>query len=117
MSTVEVEYVALGEGVEETLFVGAMLSFVCAELSGPRVRVFEDNQTIIVLAESPLSSARSNRIGVRCHFVKELLRANNIDFQLVASNKQHADILTKSLAATPFKPHRRFLLNLPLEGK
>ena len=70
----------------------------------------------IALAQNPLSSARSKHIDVRFHFVRELLRAK-IDIQFVASQDQHADILTKSLATTPLKSHRRFLLNLPLEGE
>ena len=37
-----------------------------------------------------------------------------IDIQSVASEEQHADILTKSLAASPFEYHRKFLMNLPL---
>ena len=117
LSTAEAEYVALGEGVKEALFTGAVLSFICPELSGSCVRVFEDNQGAIALAQNPLSSARSKHIDVRFHFVRELLRAKKIDIQFVASKDQHADILTKSLAATPFKSHRRFLLNLPLEGE
>ena len=80
-------------------------------------RVFEDNQGAITLAENPLSSAGSKHIDVHFHFVGELLRAK-IDIQFVASWEEHlVDILTKALAATPFKYHRRFLLNLPLEVK
>ena len=54
---------------------------------------------------------------MRFHFVRKLLRAKKIDIQFVASEEQHVDILTNSLAATPFKSHRKFLLNLPLEGE
>ena len=114
MSTTEAEYVALGEGVKEALFTGAVLSFICPELTESCVRVFEDNQGAIALDENPLSSARSKHIDVRFHFVRELLRAKIIDIQFVVSEEQHADILTKSLAATPFKSHRKFLWNLPL---
>ena len=111
MSTAEEEYVALGEGVKEAMFTGAVISFICPELTGSCVRVFEDNQEVIALAENPLSSARSKHIDVRFHFVRGPLRAKKIDIQFVASEEQHADILTKSLAATPFKSHRKFLLN------
>ena len=69
------------------------------------------------MAENPLSSALSKHNNLRFHFVRELLRAKKIGIQFVASEEQHGDILTESLAATPFKYHRRFLLNLPLEGK
>ena len=110
MSTAEAEYVGLGEGVKEALFTGAVLTFICSELTGSCVRVFEYHQGAIALAENPLSSARSKRIDVRFHFVRELLRAKKIDIQFVASEEQHGDILTKSLAATPFKSHRKFFV-------
>ena len=80
LSTAEAEYVALGKGVKEALFTGAVLSFICQELTGSCVRVFEDNQRAIALAENPFSSARSKHIDVRFHFVRELLRAKKIDF-------------------------------------
>ena len=78
---------------------------------------FEDNMGAIALAENPISSARSKHIDVRFHFVRELLLAKTIDVQCIASEERHADILTKSLDSTPLKCHRRFLLNLPLEGE
>ena len=114
MSTAEAEYAALGEGVKDALFAGAVLSFICPELTESWVRVFEDNQGGIALAENLLSSAQSKHINVRFHFVRELLHANKYETQFVASKEQHADILTKSLATTPFKSHRKFSLNLPL---
>ena len=92
MSTAEAEYVALGERVKETLFTGAVLAFICLELSGSCVRVLEDNQGAIALAENPLSSAPSKHIDVRFHFVRELLRAKKIDIQFVSSEEQHADV-------------------------
>ena len=79
MPTAEAEYVALGVGVKEALFTGAVLSFVCPELRGSCVRVFEDNQGAIELAANPLSSARSKYIDVHFHFVGELLRAKKVD--------------------------------------
>ena len=98
--------------MKEALFRGAVLSFICPELTGSCVRVFEDNFGAITLAENPLRCARSKRIGdVHFHFVRELvLRAKKIDIQRVASEEQHVDILTKSLAATPFKSHRIFFV-------
>ena len=62
----------LVEGVKKALFTGAALSFVCPELSGSCVRVFEDSQGAIALAANPLSSTRSKRIDVHFHFVGEL---------------------------------------------
>ena len=64
------------------------MSFICPELSGANVRVFEDNQGPIALAEDPLSSAGSKHIDVRSHFVTELLRSKNIDIHFVSSEEQ-----------------------------
>ena len=75
LSTAEAEYVALGEGVKEALFTGAVLSCICPELIESCVRVFEDNQGGIELAENPLSSAWSKHIDAGLHFVTKLLRA------------------------------------------
>ena len=38
-----------GEGEKEALCTGALLSFICPELSGSCVRVFEDNQGFSIL--------------------------------------------------------------------
>ena len=86
--------------VKDALIKGAILSFICPELSGSCIRVLEDNQGAIALAENPLSSARSKHIDVQFHFVRELLRSQKIDIQFVVSEEQHAAILTKSLAVT-----------------
>ena len=69
------------------------------------------------MAENPRSSARRQYIDVRLHFVRELLRVKKIGIQFAASEEQHADILTKFLAATPFNSHQNILLNLPLEDE
>ena len=91
--------------------------FIFPGLRGSCVQVLEDNQRATALAENPLSSARSKHIDVRFHRVRELLSAKQIDMQFVASEEQHADVLTKILAATPFKSHRRFLMDVPLTGE
>ena len=117
LSTTEVEHIALGEGVKEALFMGAVLSLICLVLSGSCVRVFEDNQGGIASAENPLSSARSEHIDVRFHLGRKLRRAKKIDIQCAASEEQHADVLTKSRAAIQFKSSPRFVLTQPFEGK
>ena len=109
---------ARGEGVKEALFMGAVLSSVCPELSGSCARVFEDNQVAVASAESPLCSARSEHIDVRFHVVRELLRSKKIDIPFVASEEQHEDIFDGIPCCDPLvKSHRRLLLRLPLEGE
>ena len=58
LSTTEAEYVALGDGVKERLFVKAVLSFIVPSLSEKSVKVLVDNERAIKLVANPHSSAR-----------------------------------------------------------
>ena len=114
----ETEYVAMREGVKEAMFAGEALSFMFAQLSGSCVRVCQDNQGGIPLAENPLSSARSKHIDVRYRFVGELATSYEEDRHSVPSIGRAArGYFAKSLSVAPFKYHSRFLLSLPLEGE
>ena len=72
LSTTEAEYVALGDGVKEALFVKGVLSFIIPSISENCIKVFVDNDRAISLANNPLSSARTKHIDVRFHFIREL---------------------------------------------
>ena len=112
LSTSEAEYVAMAHGVKNALFSRAVLEFVQPQLCGMVFKVFEDNEGAKALAENPLSSARTKHIDVRYHFLRELVKRNEIAIRHVQSKDQHADILTKPLGRDAFSRHRRFLMNL-----
>ena len=76
-----------------------------------RVTVFEDNEGAISLASNRLASARSKHIDVRYHFLRELVEQKQIAIVKVKSERQRADILTKSLGKKLFFAHRNYLLN------
>ena len=65
LSTTEAEYVAVGDGAKEALFVKGVLSFIIPSISENCIKVFVDNDGAISLAEKPLSSARTKHIDVR----------------------------------------------------
>ena len=71
LSTTEVEYVALGDGVKEALFVKGVLSFIIPSISENCIKVFVDNNRVISPANNSLSSARTKHIDVRFHFIRE----------------------------------------------
>ncbi|CAB1111208.1 unnamed protein product [Ectocarpus sp. CCAP 1310/34] len=109
----EAEYIAVGEGVKEALFVRAVLSFVAPETSGSSIQVLEDNQGTIALVQNPLSSGRTKHIDVRFHFIRGLFRSGDISVKFVPTTEQHADLLTKALSRASLQYHRRKLMNLP----
>ena len=112
LSTTEAEYVALGDGVKEALFVKGVLSFIIPSISENCIKVFVDNDGAISLANNPLSSARTKHMDVRFHFIRELTRSKTISVEYVPTKEQRADILTKALTGAIFKEHRDFLMNL-----
>ena len=78
----------------------------------PCFSVFEDNQGTLQFSKNPVSNSNSKHIDVRHHFLRELVRQEDIIVNHVPSEYQHADILTKVLAFDLFAIHRRFLTNL-----
>ncbi|CAN0278062.1 unnamed protein product [Ascophyllum nodosum] len=112
LSTTEAEYVALGDGVKEALFVKGVPSFIIPFISDNFFKVFVDNDGEISLANNPLSSARTKHIDVRFHLIRELTRSKTISVEYVPTKKQRAEILTKALTGSIFKEHRDFLMNL-----
>ena len=74
------------------------------------LRVLEDNQGAIALAENPLSSSNSKHNDVRHHFIRDLVEKKEGCIEHVDSEEQHADILTKALPRAIFVVHRDFLL-------
>ena len=112
LSTSEAEYIAVGDGVKEALFVHAGLSFIALETRRASIKVLEDNQGTKALIENSLSSARSKHIEVRFRFIRELFKAHKIFVEYVASAKQHVVIRTKALSRENFKFHGKHLMNL-----
>ena len=97
LSTTEAEYVALGDGVKEALFVKGVLSFTIPSISENCIKVFIDNDGAISLANNPLSSARTKHIDVCFHFIRELTRSKTISVEYVPTKEQRTDILAKAL--------------------
>ena len=112
LSTSETDYITVGDGVKEALFVRDVRSFIALETSGASIKVLEDNQRVKALVEKTLSSARNKHIGVRFHFIRDLFMTRKLSVEYVASAEQHADILTKALRGANFQYHRKRLMNL-----
>ena len=112
LSTSEAEYVALGDAVNELLFLGQVLRFMILGKEITYFPVFEDNRGALQLSKHPVSNSNSKQIDVRHHFLRELVRQGDISVNRVPSEYQHADILRKVLAFDFFAIHRRFFINL-----
>ena len=76
--------------------------------------MYEDNEGAKALAENPQSSHRIKHIDVRFHFLRGLVRLEQVTIHSVASAEQHADTLTKPLGREAFRRQHDFLMNLSL---
>lgn len=92
LSTIQAEYVAMGDGEKEALFVHGIMGFLSPGKKLNGIRVLEDNEGAIALAENPVSSSKSKHIDVRHHFLRELVEKKMISVEHVSSGEQHADI-------------------------
>lgn len=98
-STVEAEYVPLGDGIPSAAAVRYARMCRCDEDEG-----------VNVLAEKSLSSTRSRCIDVRCHFVRELVTLGDVNIHHVSSKEQHADAITRALGTAGLKRTARVFL-------
>lgn len=87
--------------VKDSIFVHGISSFLVPEYGTRTIRVFEDNEGAVQLAENPLTSSSSGYIGVR-NFLKDLVNRREISVEHVDSANQHADVMTKALPREGF---------------
>ena len=73
-STSEAEYAALGNALEELLFLRQIWRFMLPSQVMQCFPVFEDNQGAVQLAQNLVTDSNSKDIGVRHHFLRMLVR-------------------------------------------
>ena len=110
LSTTEAEYVAMADGVKESLYVSGVL--VLPSLGSPSIGVLEDNKGAIGLAKKPLNSSNSKYIDVRYHFLRDLVRKGDLSVKYLKTEEEHADIITKAIGRESFEKHRDFVLEI-----
>lgn len=105
LSTTEAEYVAASICACQAVWFKRVL-----EELGHRVRegtiIWCDNTSTIKLSKNPVFHGRCKHIGVRFHFLRELVNNGEICLEHCSSQEQVADILTKPLRREVFEDLR-----------
>lgn len=107
LSTAESEYIASACCAQESVYLKGVLCDFGYEC---KLTLFMDNKGAICLAKSNENSKRSKHIDIRMHYIKDLVRNNVLDIEYVSSDKNIADICTKSLCKEKFVFFRSLLL-------
>lgn len=109
-SSTEAEYVALGDAINEAEWIKQLmieLGFVFAK----PIKIYEDNQSCIKVAQEPREHKRMKHVAVKYDFIRDTIKSGSIQLEYVCTSEQTADIMTKGLEKSQFL-HLRSNLNL-----
>jgi hypothetical protein len=121
LSTAEAEYIALSQALRETLPMTGLMKEINVIfplfLPSPRfvIKVREDNQSCIAMAQNPKFSPRTKHIAIKYHhFRKHVITQSNpngfLDIDYCSTDDQIADIFTKPIRDDIFMRLRQMLL-------
>ncbi|CAN0323386.1 unnamed protein product, partial [Discosporangium mesarthrocarpum] len=102
LSTTEAEYISLSHAAQEAIYLGNFFE----ELRFPEyktITMYEDNMGALQLVSNKIYPARTKHIGVRFHFLRDLVQDNKIILQHVSTVNQLAHVLTKFLPLPRFQ--------------
>ena len=97
LSSTEAEYIALGMGAQDAMWIGKILRF----LGHPVVpRLWTDNRGAATLSANPDLHKRTKHIHRRHHFVRECVEEGEIIVHWVRGDDNPTNILTKPVVGS-----------------
>ena len=75
-----------------------------------RCKMFEDNRSCIIVAESARLTPRTKHIAIKCHHFCQFVKNGSIKIYPIGTKEQIADIFTKPLDKGQFKYLRNLFL-------
>lgn len=100
-SSTEAEYMALYEGIKEACWLKSLISSINVKIKLP-IKIFEDNNGCIAIANNPTDHKRTKHIDVKYHFSREKIEENHVNLEYISTGDQIADMFTKSIPAVQF---------------
>ena len=108
-SATEAEYMSLSDASKQVCWATTLLKELTVII--PPVILYGDNMGSIFLAQNPAQERRTKHIDIRYHFIRECVQERKVlELRHVPTDKQLADVLTKSLGKTKFSGFRDFLV-------
>ncbi|KAJ0512085.1 putative RNA-directed DNA polymerase [Helianthus annuus] len=66
------------------------------------IPIYCDNKSTICLAKDPVYHGKSKHIRVKYHFIRDLIKRDDVTIMFCATKDQLADIMTKALQPKDF---------------
>jgi hypothetical protein len=109
LSSVEAVYISLCAAAREAKWARQLMF----ELGFPQERatkIFEDNKVCISISSNDRTDARSKHIDVKYHFVRQMIRTNQIQVEYLPTEDMIADMFTKPTSTTAFQKCRASII-------
>lgn len=97
LSSTEAEYVALSTAAKEAVYLSRLLKEIGWSSTHP-MTLYGDNISAQHIARNPIHHKRTKHIDIKYHFIREKVESNEIKLEYVSTDKNVADVLTKSLS-------------------
>jgi hypothetical protein len=101
LSTAEAEYISAGSCCTQLLWMKQMMEEYGLEQGV--LTIYCDNTSAISISKNPVQHSKTKHIQVRHHFIRELVEEKKLSLEYISTEKQLADIFTKSLDANRFE--------------
>lgn len=105
LSSTEAEFISLSMASCEAVWISNMVKEMNVNINYP-IKLFEDNQSCIYIANNPKEHGRMKHLDVKFNFVRELITNNVIQIIYISTNDQLADVMTKGLCKVKFEKFR-----------
>ena len=117
LSTVESEYIALSQALQEVIFMMQVaeeakemkIPISCNAITTVKCKAFEDNIGALELSKCPKMRPRTKHLNIKYHHFREHV-GHTISVEHVDTEMQRADIFTKPLSSALFLKHRYSIL-------
>jgi hypothetical protein len=110
LSSTEAKYVAFCEACRDAVYLSNLLESVGFKCNGP-IKMYEDNQSCIDMLKGRSRHTASKHINPKFHFGRDMVSQGTVIPIHVNTAYQIADLFTKPLGRTVFKPLQQKLLN------
>ena len=116
LSTMEAKYIALSQAMQEVIplvnLMDELESLILFFNLTPEIgcKMFEDNQSCIIVAESARLTPRTKHIAIKYHHFCQFVKNGSIKMYHIGIKEQIADIFTNPLDESQFKYLRNMFL-------
>ena len=109
-SSSEAEYVGVSNGGSGVKFINMLVTEVCGKVELPSI-LGVDNTGTMFMAKNDITGPRTKHIDIHYHFIKDMIRAGELELIYVRTDLNMADILMKNTSQETHLKHVRAIYN------